>query len=126
MRPDGDLGRYAVDGPPGRPGQPYQVGRDQVGRGAELIQVPAAAKRRAGAAQLDRLDRLVGYADQQRVEQRFAQPGAERVAPRGVVEYNREPPAVPAELYRLGGRLAVARGAALAASAGELRPAEQQ
>jgi len=126
LRGNGDLGRDAVDHPPGRPGQPDQVGRDQVAGSAELVQVSAAAEGLARPAQFDGLDGLVGLGDEQDVEQRLPQVRAERVTPGGVVEHDREPPAVPARQHRLRRRLAVARCAALAEPARELRSAEQQ
>ena len=45
------LAAIAVDDPPWRPGQPDQVGRHEVGRGAELVQVAAAAEGRTRAGQ---------------------------------------------------------------------------
>ena len=73
------------------------------------------------------LDRLVGLADEQRVEQRLPHPGAERVAPRrGRQGRSTAAPPSRLTLHRLGGRLAAARRATLAEPAGELRPAEQQ
>jgi hypothetical protein len=89
VRRYGHLGRDAGDDPPWCPRQPDQVGRHQVIGGAELLQVTAAAKGRARAAQLNRLDRLVGLPDEQRVQQRLPQPRAERVAPCGVIEDDR-------------------------------------
>ncbi len=86
----------------------------------------AAAEGRTRAGNLDGLDCLIGLGDQHGVQQCLAQPGAERVPPRGVVQDDREPSAVPADPHRFGGRLPAPRSAAFSEPARELRAAEQQ
>jgi hypothetical protein len=54
VRDDRDLGRDPIDDPPRGAGEPDQAGRDEILRGAELVQVTTAAERRTRAGQLDR------------------------------------------------------------------------